>query len=146
MPASYTQVKPSAPAFVPSSLDKSLLMLESVCARLLETRFPIGDDSERMVWQQQLKNIVTPLSLALAEIKGPRQFHNHYRHDVNDDTILKPVLENPIDMLAHACEKALHDVSIKLNVVHDADLVSAQNQLEKILRKFLTDYTEQKTA
>lgn len=145
MPVSKAQKKPaSISAFIPSSLDKSLLMLEDICARLLEIRFPSCDDSERMIWQQRFKNIITPLSLALAEIKGPRQFHNHYRHDSNDTSVLRPVLENPIDMLAHACEKALHEISVKLPIVHDADLVAAQSKLEKTLRKFLSDYNEEK--
>ncbi len=141
MTAVKTQRKrPVAEVAANNSLDESLLHLEDVCARLLEIRFAVRDDSERMYWQQRFKNIVTPVSLALAEIKGPRRFHHHYRHDANDDSKLLPVLENPIDMLAHTCEYALQESNKKLSGIHDNDLIAAQMQLERVLNNFLLNY------
>ena len=124
------------------SLHEPLIELEDICARLLETRFATRDDSERMYWQQRFKNIVTPVSLALAEIRGPRRFHHHYRHDADDDSKLLPVLENPIDMLAHACEYALQQSSKKLSGIHDDDLIAAQRVLERSLNNFLLKYQQ----
>lgn len=121
-------------------LEKSLLVLEDVCQRLLVTSFAERDDSDRMYWQQRFKNIVTHVSLALAEVRGPRVFHQHYRHDENDSSIMLPVLEDPYEMLAHACENALEESSRKLTGVHDADLIAAQRRLEKALNNFLHNY------
>lgn len=123
-------------------LDKSLLSLEDVCMRLLDTRFSIRDDSERMYWQQRFKNIVTPISLALAEVRGPRRFHHHYRHDANDNTVLLPVLEDPLEMLAHTCEHALKESSKKLSGIHDDDLIAAQRRLETSLNNFLRNISK----
>ncbi len=122
------------------ALESSLLVLEEVCQRLLATRFAERDDSDRMYWQQRFKNIVTPLSLALAEVRGPRVFHQHYRHDENDSSIMRPVHENPYEMLAHACEHALEESNRKLTGVHDDDLIAAQRRLEKALNNFLHNY------
>lgn len=119
------------------ALNEALINLEEVCASLLEKRFAVRDDSERMYWQQRFKNIVTPISLALAEVRGPRRFHHHYRHDKNDDNVLHPVLENPLQMLAHTCEKALKESNVKLSGIHDDDLVTAQRKLERALSNFL---------
>ncbi len=138
MNVTKTQRKqPAASLPINSSLNNALLDLEEVCARLLEKRFAVRDDSERMYWQQRFKNIVTPVSLALAEIRGPRRFHHHYRHDENNDDVLLPVLENPLEILARACEHALYESGRKLSGIHDDDLMVAQRRLEKALNKFL---------
>lgn len=121
-------------------LENSLLVLEDICQRLLATRFADRDDSDRMYWQQRFKNIVTPVSLALAELRGPRVFHQHYRHDENDSSIMRPVLEDPYEMLAHTCETALKESGRKLTGVHDDDLIAAQRRLEKSLNNFLHSY------
>ncbi len=123
-----------------SLIDKYLLELEDVCARLLEMQFASRGDTERIIWQQRFKNIVTSVSLALSEIKGPRKFHFHYRHDAKDDSLMRPVLENPIDLLAHSCEMALAESARKLSGVHDGDLVMAWRNLESALRNFLLGY------
>lgn len=131
-----TQKKQGASS-IDNSLNSALLDLEEVCARLLEKRFAVRDDSERMYWQQRFKNIVTPVSLALAEIRGPRRFHHHYRHDENNEDVLLPVLENPLEILARACEHALCESGKKLSGIHDSDMMAAQRRLEKALNKFL---------
>ncbi|MEZ5691085.1 MAG: hypothetical protein R3D71_05420 [Rickettsiales bacterium] len=128
---------------ITSSLNESLLLMEDICARLLESRFSTKNDTERMYWQQRFKNIVTRISLALAEVRGPRKFHQHYKHD-DSDSVLLPVLENPLDMLAHACEQGLKEINKKLVGVHDNDLLRHKSQLEKCLNSFLIRYNEQK--
>jgi hypothetical protein len=140
MDGAKTRKKQASEPEYDALLENSLLVLEDVCARSLAARFADRDDSERMYWQQRFKNIVTPISLALAEVRGPRVFHQHYRHDENDSSILRPVLEDPYEMLAHACEKALEESSLKLMGVHDDDLIAAQRRLEKALNNFLHNY------
>lgn len=137
MNVTKTQKKQPASPSIDNSLNTALLDLEEVCARLLEKRFAMRDDSERMYWQQRFKNIVTPVSLALAEIRGPRRFHHHYRHDTDNDGVLLPVLENPLEIVARACEHALRESDRKLSGIHDEDLMAAQRMLEKALNKFL---------
>lgn len=134
-----TQKKQPASSSIDPSLNEALLDLEEVCASLLEKRFAMRDDSERMYWQQRFKNIVTPVSLALAEIRGPRRFHHHYRHDSDDNTVLLPVLENPLEILARTCVHALQEANKKLSGIHDKDLVMAQRRLEKVLKNFLNN-------
>ncbi len=141
MNVTKTQKKqPASSLYVSPSLNEALLDLEEVCARMLEKRFAIRDDSERMYWQQRFKNIVTPVSLALAEIRGPRRFHHHYRHDTDNDDVLLPVLENPLEILARACEHALDESDRRLSGIHDEDLIVAQRRLEKVLNNFLNSF------
>ena len=134
---------PPTPIYhIDPALDEALLVLEDICASLLEQNFAQRDDSERMYWQQRFKNIVTPISLALTEVRGPRRFHHHYRHDSNDDSVLLPVLENPLEMLGNACRKALNESSRKLAGIHDNDLLAAQRRLEISLNNFLLKYNK----
>ncbi len=119
--------------------EQALIDLETVCARILDTRFADAHDyDERLRIQQHFKNIVTPVSLALAECKGPRQFHNHFKHADNVEALLVPA-ENPppLDILADACADALRQCQKKLVGLHDADLLTNQQHLEHALRAFL---------
>src|SRR5271156_260217 len=101
------------PQPVPVSADEhqleiTLLSLENACMRILESDYTEGrQDTERMYWQQRLMNLTKPVSLALVESNGPRHFHQHYRHREDDETILHPVLENPLDTLAQVCRDTL---------------------------------------
>ncbi len=106
---------------------------------MLETDFELRDDPERLYWQQRFSNIVTKVSLALSEVRGPRSFHQHYRHDTDDKTVLLKVLEDPIEMLAHACEFAIKESNEKLSSIHDDDLISVKRILEKALNNFLIE-------
>ncbi len=124
------------------SLDETLLVLEDVCADLMENNFIQNGDSDRIYWQQRFENIVTPISLALAEVRGPRRFHHHYRHDKSDDSVLLPVLENPIELLAHACKYALNESNKKLVGIHDTNLLAVQRRLEIALNSFLLEYNK----
>lgn len=127
-----------------NTLNAAMLDLEDICLHVPETSFAISNDSENIYWHQRFNNIVTKISLALAEVKGPRYFHQHYRHDYRDDTVLLPVLEEPMAMLAHACEYALDESERKLSAVHDKDLVLAKRRLDKAIKNFLIEYDSSK--
>jgi hypothetical protein len=127
-----------------SPLGQSLLSLENVCLRILESRFAKAkDDIDGLYWQQRFKNVVMPVELALRECKGPRRFHNHYRHREDDDSVLHPVLENPIDQLAHVCEDALDACRNDLVGIYDQQFIDARRTLERALQLFLVRYRKQ---
>src|SRR5687768_6787111 len=89
--------------------EQSLMALEDICLEIKEGEFTHGKtDTDRLYWQQKIKNIVMPLSLALSEYKGPRVFHQHYKHDENDNQKMIPVMESARDNLLNVCERSLH--------------------------------------
>lgn len=123
--------------------ENSLLALENACLSILEGRVAGKKaDTEGRQWQQRLINIANPVSLALMEYKGPRHFHYHYRHRKDDEAILHPVLENPIDMLAKVCKVALRACQNKLAGLQDEDMIDARYMLEGALRGFMLRYKQ----
>jgi len=126
----------------PAALDQSLLGLENVCLRILESRFARAkDDIDGLYWQQRFKNVAMPISLALRECRGgPRRFHHHYRHRKDDDSVLHPVMENPIDQLAHVCLAALDVCRNELVGVYGDNFIKARRMLEHALQLFLLRY------
>jgi hypothetical protein len=128
-------------------LGRALVALEGVCMRMLESRFSADRrDVERLYWQQRFKNIVTPVSLALAETKGPRQFHHHYRHSDADDSVLTPVLEDPFETLAQVCKEALRHCQQDLVGIEDDSIIDRRDRLEGALRIFLMRWKELQQA
>lgn len=124
-----------------SGVERALTALEAACVRILDDMtYSVSGDPDQQYWQQCFKNVATPISLALAEFKGPRQFHYHYKHSEKDDAVLTPVLEDPVEMLAHVCERALNQCEKKLVGIRDRDLIGSQRQLESALRTFLFAY------
>lgn len=123
-----------------SAMEHSLVKLENVCMRILDSSFAEqGGDTERLYWQQRFKNIVTPVSLALAEYKGPQRFHYHYRH--NGDDSLHPVPgPDPLDLVAQVCADALLSCQSKLVGLRDADLMDNERMIEQALIHFLVRY------
>jgi hypothetical protein len=96
----------SLPTIAERGFELAVLGLEDICHEIRDGQFTHGkEDTDRLYWQQKLKNIATPLSIALAEYKGPRVFHQHYIHDENGAEI--PVMESARDNLIRSCEKAL---------------------------------------
>ena len=119
----------------------SLLSLENACTRILDGYYTEErQDTERMYWQQRLMNIAKPVSLALAECTGPRHFHGHYRHRKDDESVLQPVLENPLDALAQVCQQALKACRGKLVGIQDDSLLKARTMLENALQGFVARY------
>lgn len=122
--------------------ENALLSLEDACIAVLEGEHPGRGDTERRYWQQRFINIANPVSLALMEYKGPRHFHYHYRHRKDDEAVLHPVLENPIDMLAQVCKNALRQCQSRLVGLQDGDMIASKNMLESALRGFLLRYKD----
>ena len=123
--------------------EQSLSSLENACVSVLEMPVARGrKDTQRLYWQQRFINITNPVSLALMEYKGPRHFHYHYRHRAHDESILHPVLENPIDMLAQVCKDALNQCRNELVGLDDSDMIEQRYSLEGSLSEFLHCYGE----
>ena len=119
------------------SFERALMALEDICLDIKDGQFTHGkEDIERLYWQQKLKNIAMPISLALAEYKGPRVFHQHYKHDKGDDMVLVPVLESSRDNLFNACERARAECE-SLVGVKGSKLLEEKALLERALRQML---------
>ena len=119
-------------------LEHSLLSLENTCLRILESQSVNGrQDTEQRYWQQRFKNIVTPVSLALVECKGPRRFHYHYKHRADDASVLHPVLSPPLDTLAQVCKMALKACHSELVGIEDDVMIRMRDMLETALGNFL---------
>ncbi|MDE3060429.1 MAG: hypothetical protein KGJ06_05410 [Pseudomonadota bacterium] len=141
-----TSSAPAAAALNDRKFELALLTLENACLRILESGVPPGRDPEQMYWQQSLQNIVTRVSLAMGECKGPRRFHYHYRHRADDDSILSPVLEDPCDMLAQVCRDALKSCRNHLMGMQHPLLLKQSRMLENALQGFLAMYKNKKNG
>jgi len=132
--------KPSStPANV--SFERALMALEDICLDIKDGQFTHGkEDIDRLYWQQKLKNLAMPVSLALAEYKGPRVFHHHYKHKETDDAVLTPVLESSHDNLVKMCNRALHECE-NLNGMKGSKLLDERSRLCKALRQMLAAAT-----
>jgi hypothetical protein len=88
-------------------LEQAALRLEDAVLKVLEASKGYKfHDVDFLYWDRRLKNIATHLSLALAEYKGPRRFHYHYRHDPKNHEQLYPVMgPAPIAMLLRVCRE-----------------------------------------
>jgi len=123
------------------ALEKAILSLENACVRVLDTRLSSKkDDLDGLYWQRKFQNIATPVSLALAECKGPRHFHYHYKHRKDDDTVLQPVMENPLQVLAQVCKSALEQAGTQLVGIDNAKITRMRDVFERSLRGFLAVY------
>ncbi len=130
----------TAPASSSSSpaIEAALLSLEDACIGLLDTQFAHErEDIEFELSERRLKNLVSRVSLALRECKGPRHFHQHYRHQKEDDSVLVPVLDDPLETLAQVCKSALAELQSGFAGSQPANIVSALHLLETALRKFI---------
>lgn len=126
-----------------SRLESSVMELEQACMNIL-LQYPVPGNTHTDTREQArvLKNIATPLSLALRECEGVRRFHNHYRHDPQDPDLLKPVLEpSPYQMVAALCEQAVSKLS-EFHVVESDELRNEISLLKHALSTYLADYRE----
>ncbi len=139
-----TSLSPDSPDVAYSrDLEQSLLALESACMAILDSHFTHGrEDEDGLLWQRKFKNIVTPVSLALREHKGPRRFHFHYKHREDDDEVLTPVFENPLDNLARSAKSALTSCQNDLVGIDDDEIIENRDMIEGALRGFLAKYAE----
>jgi len=120
-----------------ASFEQALMALEDICLDIRDGQFTHGkEDIDRLYWQQKLKNLAMPISLALAEFKGPRVFHHHYKHREDDDSVLTPVLEDAREALLNVCKRALHECE-NLNGMKGSKLVEEKTALCRTLRQML---------
>lgn len=139
--AQRREIKDAGLSASDTQFEYSLLHLENACLRVLDSQFADSrQDTQGLYWQQRFINIANPVSLALMEYKGPRHFHYHYRHREDDDSILHPVLENPVDMLAQVCEEALAQCQNELVGIEDAAITEVRDTFESALTTFLSSY------
>jgi hypothetical protein len=124
-------------------LEQALLKLENACLLILDSQFTHGrEDEDGMLWQRKFKNIVTPISLALREYKGPRRFHFHYKHRKDDDSVLTPVFEDPLENLVKACKNALSHCENDLVGIEGDEIAENRDMLEGALRGMLARHQE----
>ena len=127
--------QPSTSAQPSQQFEKALMALEDICLEIKDGQFTHGkEDIDRLFWQQKLKNITMPLSLALAEYKGPRVFHHHYIHDASGAEI--PVMESARSNLVAACERA-NQMCEDLFGMKGSKLLEERSRLCKALRGVL---------
>jgi hypothetical protein len=120
-----------------AQFERALMELEDICQDIQTGQFTHGkEDIDRLYWQQKLKNLAMPISLALAEYKGPRVFHHHYKHKESDEQVLTPVLESSRDNLVNACTRALHECE-NMNGMKGSKLVEEKRLFCKSLRQVL---------
>lgn len=120
-----------------ASFEQALMALEDIILDIRDGQFTHGkEDIERLYWQQKLKNIAMPVSLALAEYKGPRVFHHHYKHSEDNHEVLTPVLESARDNLFNACERALYECE-SLVGMKGSKLLEEKNLLCRALRQLI---------
>lgn len=121
-------------------LEQSLLDLEDAVLTVLEAhKGHAFHDVDFLYWDRKLKNIATPISLALSECKGPRQFHYHYRHDPADSNTMLPVMESPVNTLLKVCRSALIRCTEMVGLV-DRSVIVNKIRLEQSIRSFINRY------
>jgi hypothetical protein len=134
-----TKLRKKQPATVQAlSFEQALMALEDVCLDIKDGQFTHGkEDIDRLYWQQKLKNIAMPISLALSEFKGPRVFHHHYKHTEGSAEEMIPVLESARENLMMVVEKSLYECE-NLNGMKGSKLLEEKEQLCRALRQMIT--------
>ena len=125
---------------VSRKLEQALLDLEDAVLTVLDAhKGHAFHDVDFLYWDRKLKNIATPISLALSECKGPRTFHYHYKHDKDDAELMIPVMESPIVTLLKVCRNALIRCNDMVGSVDNAVTVN-KIRLEQSVRAFINCY------
>lgn len=123
-------------------LEQATLDLEDAVFSVLDAHKGYAfHDVDFLYWDRKLKNVATPISLALSECKGPRQFHFHYRHDPKDTDKMIPVLESPLHTLAKVCRDALIRCNEMVGMI-DRSVIVNKIRLEQALRGFISKYND----
>lgn len=141
------------PASAPSDADatrgveQAALVLESAVLQVLEAnKGHAFHDVDFLYWSRKLKSAAMPVSLALSELKGPKRFHYHYRHDPNDHEKLYPVVGPlPVDTLARVAQQALIACNDLVGVPDD-HVRKLCDRFEQALRVFLHKHQMCKAA
>lgn len=124
-----------------ASIEQAVAMLENGVYRVLEMGKDSGfQDVDFLYWSRKLKNVATPVSLALSEYRGPKRFHYHYRHDPDDYDTLYPVPgPTSISTLARVCREALVQCNDLVGMT-DTNVSKAKTMFEQSIRFFLRTY------
>lgn len=121
-------------------LEQALLDLEDAVLTVLDAhKGHAFHDVDFLYWDRKLKNIATPISLALSECKGPRVFHHHYRHNPNCEQEMIPVMESPIMTLLKVCRNSLIRCNDMVGSVDKAVTIN-KIRLEQSIRNFINCY------
>ncbi len=140
------QKQPTFTASLPISAD--VRRLEQAVMALEDAVYSVIDmnkghafhDVDFLYWNRKLKNIAMQVSLALDEYRGPRQFHQHYRHDPRNQDALYPVAgPSPMITLARVAREALTDCADMAGIT-DRVALKVRERLEQSLRVFLHRY------
>jgi len=120
-------------------LEQAALDLEDAVFQVMNTdKGHIFHDVDFLYWNRKLSNIATPISLALAEYRGPKRFHYHFRHDPDDYATLYPVAGPlPLETLARVCREALTNC-VEMVGIQDVVVRRERDRLESSLRAFLS--------
>ena len=125
---------------VTRKLEQSILDLEDAVLTVLDAhKGHAFHDVDFLYWDRKLKNIATPISLALSECKGPRMFHYHYRHDRDDAEKMIPVMESPVITLLKVCRNSLIRCNDMVGSV-DQTVIVNKIRLEQSIRAFINCY------
>lgn len=119
-------------------LEQAVMELEdAVMGVLASDRLDGFQDVDFLYWSRRLKNIATPLSLALGEHEGNARFHYHFRHEPEDYDTLYPVAgPQPVETLARVCREAL-TCCVEMVGVQDRMILEQRDRLEQAVRGFL---------
>ena len=125
---------------VSRKLEQALLDLEDAVLTVLDAhKGHAFHDVDFLYWDRKLKNIATPISLALSECKGPRTFHYHYKHDPEHEETMIPVMESPITTLLKVCRNSLIRCNDMVGAVDKAVTIN-KIRLEQSIRSFINCY------
>lgn len=119
-------------------LEQAVLDLEDAVLDVLEhDRGNQFHDVDYLFWSRKLKSIATQISMALSEMRGPRHFHHHYKHDPENYEQLVPVAgPAPVDTLARVCREALAQC-VDIVGTQNKDILLQRQRLEVAIRGFL---------
>ncbi len=121
------------------ALEQALLGLENACHRILDGNIMRAHgDIELTTWQHRFQNVVTPVSLALREYKGPRHFHYHYRHRQDDESIRGGRWRG----CSQFCRETLRQCRSDLVGLDNDQLIALRGLLENALLNFLLRYRD----
>jgi hypothetical protein len=121
-------------------LEHAVMELEDAVYAVLESNKGHSfHDVDFLYWDRTLKNIATPISLALSEYKGPRRFHYHYRHDPNEHNRMMPVFESPLLMLVRVCRDAMMRCNEMVGV-SEKRISRLKSRLELALKLVISSY------
>lgn len=132
---------PASDAEQTRRLEQAVMELEDAVYHVLDmNKGHSFHDVDFLYWNRRLKNIATQVSMALNECRGPRRFHQHYRHDPKHYETLYPVSgPAPLNTLARVCREALTEC-VEMIGVYEPTIRAGRERLELALRAFLKRY------